>query len=270
MIKERNMVVLNLLAYFPELMKLANGLNIDWNRIDKLFSKKIQDRIKQGNGMPVTVEVTIYDIIVSIKKGDITAVGMMDFLNKMVRELSGRLSSDEKKLLKSNIQGVLINFDRKYLNFAGELAVLNNLLKSQKYTLKEVEVEMPNGKCIDFKLESINNNSITYVEVMNIHLDEKKVTEDEEAIHKFLKGRIEKKFAEKKDGLKKDMQFFIVPVLWGGWEDIKVYSDYFIKHPYPIQYAIEPVAHVRFTDGINYFDHRFGRVSGLFNNVNFK
>ena len=267
--KQKNMVRLNLQAYFPELLKLAEGLNISWEKIDKMFTRKIEDRKRIANGKPISVQVNIYDVIVLVKKGDFSAVGMLDFLNKMVNELSGQLSVEEKRLIRSSIQGVLINFDRKYLNFAGELAVLNNLLKSKTYRLKQVEAKLPNGKSLDFSLESLKSGSITHVEVMNIHLDEGRVSADEEAISKFLTGRITDKFNEKREGLKESVDFFIVPVLWGNWESIKIYSDYFKKHKSPVEYAIEPVAHVRFTDGIRYFDHRFGRVSGLFKNTNF-
>lgn len=123
---------------------------------------------------------------------------------------------------------------------------------------------MPNGKHLDFRLEKVADGKAVYVEVMNIFLEKSKVTDDDQEITKFLTYRIKQKFLEKKLGLKEDIHFFIVPVLWGDWTDLKIYSDYFKRNKLDIRYISEPIAHVRYTNNINYFDHRFGNVSRIF------
>jgi hypothetical protein len=262
---KKNFVYLNLKHYFPGIMSIADQINMDWDNIDKLFSKEIERRKVEWTKGNTIIEASIYDIIVEVKKGNKSAVGLLDFFNKLFLELSGRLPLDENKLIKRNIRSVLTALNKEYLHFIGELAVLNNVLKSGSYILTGVEYQLENKRSIDFNLKRTANGGRTLVEVYNIHLDEEKVSNEAEAISKFLNKRLTKKIAEKKANLTTDVEFFLVPVLWAGVESLRVYSEYFKTHKMSINNVIEPVAYVTFSDGEGYYVHNFGNISNVLN-----
>lgn len=259
-----NLVKNNLSYYFPALIQLCDGLKMDWDYIDSLFAKEIAKRTKQANGETIQIETNIYYNIVKIKKGDKSAIGFMDFLNKMVEELCMNLYSQERALIKPNIRRILTSFNIKFLDFVGEIAVLNNLIKSKSYRLHSVEAPLPNGKAIDFTLRRILDNTLVDVEVSNIHLDSERVEANNTAIRKFLTDRLTQKIAEKKEKLFSKKDFFLVPVIWGQGRDIKIYSDYFKNNKMHIEQVIEPLAYITFSYDENSFVHRFGTVSTLF------
>ena len=263
------MLSTNISFYLPSLIKIIDETNLDfdWDNIDNLFSKEIKARTERANGETSIIEATLYDLIVEVKKENSQAGRLLDFFNKLWEELSINLTSEEKKLIKPTIRNILTAFDRRYLDFTGEILVLNNLIKSKIYRLEKVEEKLPNKKTIDFKLKCIADGSFKLVEIVNIHLDSSKVNSEENLIKTFLEGRLSKKIAAKKL-LLDNVDFFLVPVLWGGWKDIQVYSEYFKKNKMHIQNVIEPVSYLTFTDpnDISFVMHRFGNVSNLFNN----
>ena len=262
-----NRVKSNISFYLPALIDIVGDSHFDWNHIDNLFSKKIKERIIEGKGQTIIVEATIYDMIVAVKKKNKRAIGLMDFLNKLLTELSTNLTDAEKKLIKTNLRGFLTTLDKGYLNFIGEIAVLNNLIKSKTYRLENVEFKLPNKKTIDFRLRKINDDAFLLVEIVNIHLDSKRIETNEEKIKKFITDRLTQKIASKKEGLIDDINFYLVPVLWGGWKDLKMYCEYFKQNKMHLENVIEPVSYLTFTDpnNNNFYLHRFGNVSNLFN-----
>ena len=262
---ETNLVKANLQHYLPALVELLVDSNdFPWAKIDTLFSKKLQHRlIEFGNGKSV-IEATVYDIIIEAKKGNSIAIGHLDFLNKLFEELCDSLTSREKGLIKTNVKHMLITFDKGHRNYIGEIAVLNNLIKSKSYRLSSIEVKLPNGKSIDFQLELTGKSKFLLVEVMNIHLEETKVDNSPEAIEKFLTERFTQKLESKTLTLPDNIEFYLVPVLWGGWKHIKVYSDYFKTNTIKLKNVIAPVAYLTYSDGKGYYEHHFKTISNLF------
>lgn len=139
---KQNQVRPNVEEFFPGLMQLASVLNINWDKLNDLFLKELVRRFKDSKGQSINIEIAIHDLIVQVRMGNLNAVGQVDFLNKLFYGLSNKLTDKEKRLIKPIIEGILINFNRRYLNFVGELAVLNNLLNSKSYLLRSV-----NQKC---------------------------------------------------------------------------------------------------------------------------
>jgi hypothetical protein len=263
---KQNLVKENLQLYIPSLMEMVGENDLNWDDIDNKFEKRIQQRIKEINESEqesMIIQASIYDIIVEAKKNSNQAKGLLVFLNRLFSELNLLLSIEAKRLIKSNIWNMLTALDTQYLNFTGEIAVLNNLIKSGMYDLADVEPKLPNGKTIDFKLRRISDNKFLLVEVFNIHVDSSRVDPNQTDIHKFLSHRISKKIAIKGDGLPSDLQFFLVPVIWGGLDAIKVYSEYFQKNKLEIANICEPVSFAMRSDGMGYYEHRFGNVSNL-------
>lgn len=258
-----NRVKENLRIYLPAILDIVDD-NFDWGRIDKLFSDEITKRIAKANSGKYEIQATIYDIIIEVKKNNLQATRFLSFFQRLLEELSTNLTGDEHKLIKKNIRDFLTRFDTKYLDYVGELAVINNLVKSKLYRLENVESKLTSDKRIDFKVKNNDDGKSYLVEVLNIHLDSNKIENSDEKILKFLNYRLENKITSKKS----DTNFFLVPVLWGGWQDILVYSEYFKKNKMHIINVLEPVACVTFIDpdNENFYLHRFGNVSNLFEN----
>ena len=261
-----NNVLRNLSFYLPSIFTIIDENDLDWTNIDSLFKKKIEKRIQECKGETIIVETTIYDLIIEVKKKNSQALRLLDFINKLFYELSGNLDTLEKQLVKNNIRNILINFDMRYLNFIGEIAVLNSLMKTKKYSLEGIETKLSNNKSIDFKLKQYSDNSYILIEIVNIHLNSDRIEKSNVKIDKFLTERLEQKVKNKKQGLFEDINFYLIPVLWGNSDDLKIYSDYFIENSIQIKNVIEPLSYLTFIDPNDetYFLHRFGKISDLF------
>src|ERR1035437_44450 len=243
-----NNVLRNLSFYLPSIFTIIDENDLDWTNIDSLFKKKIEKRIQECKGETIIVETTIYDLIIEVKKKNSQALRLLDFINKLFYELSGNLDTLEKQLVKNNIRNILINFDMRYLNFIGEIAVLNSLMKTKKYSLEGIETKLSNNKSIDFKLKQYSDNSYILIEIVNIHLNSDRIEKSNVKIDKFLTERLEQKVKNKKQGLFEDINFYLIPVLWGNSDDLKIYSDYFIENSIQIKNVIEPLSYLTFID----------------------
>ncbi len=261
-----NRVKESIRLYLPAITDIVGDIDFGWERIDKLFSDELIKRTAKAKGGTIMIVATIYDLIVEVKKQNLEAIRFLSFFQRLLEELSINLTSKEKKIIKKNVRDFLTRFDLKYLDYVGELAVINNLIKSKIYRLENVETKLASGKSIDFKIKKNENGQSYFVEVTNIHLDSNKVENDDEKIETFLNHRLAKKIESKRS----DTNFFLVPVLWGGWQDIKIYSDYFKRNKMHLTNVLEPVAYATFTDPKNetFYFHRFGNVSNLFESVN--
>jgi len=261
-----NILKENIKLYLPAIINIVGNTNFDWERIDKLFSEELTKRTAKANGGTLIIEATIYDIIIEVKKGNLQAMRLLSFFRQLLEELSINLTTEEQKLIKKNIRDFLTRFNLKYLDYVGELAVINNLVKSKIYRLENVELKLASKKRIDFEIKRIEDGKLFLVEVVSIHLDSNKVERDDLKIKKFLNNR----FANKIESKKSNTDFFLVPVLWGSWHDIKVYSEYFKKNKMHLINVLEPVSYVTFADpkDKNFFFHRSGNVSNIFDSIN--
>lgn len=261
--KELNAAQRNVAFYLPALLEITCvDPDFPWDRIDRNFSALWKTKSAQAIGDVIKVEMTLFFMMMSASKGNMQAIGMLHFLNLLFEELSDQLHADEKKLICSNIKDIIQTPNLMFFNFVGEIATLNNLMKTKEYRLSRVEAPLGNGSSIDFQLKKLNNN-ILLVEIVNIHLGSERVEADPIAIDKFLTNRLMGKIEKKKKGLKENIDFYLIPVLWGGWKEIEVYSTYFKSRKLTIANVIEPVAYLQHSNGLGYFDHQFGRVSTL-------
>jgi hypothetical protein len=260
---DANYVKLNISLFLPALLQITGEENFGWGRIDQLFSAEISKRLALAKGQPVTIKATIYDIIVEAKRGDSTAVGLLHFLNHVFEDLAKQLTPMEKQMLRSNIKKLLTTLDWRFYNYVGEIGALNNLMQTKAYRLQRIESPLPNGKTIDFQLHHIQNGNSLLVEIFNIHLDSERVESDPAAIRAFLTHRLTEKILEKKIRLKEDVHFYLVPVLWGPWKDVEVYSNFFKVNKLPLENVLEPIALLTRSDGQGYYHHDFARVSTL-------
>lgn len=266
-----NMVKLNIACYFHGVLSMLGENKFDWDEIDKLFNEELgrrKQRTLVENTETIIIEASIHDIIVEVKKRNMQAIRLLHFFNSALQDLSILLSPLEKKLVVKSLWDLLTTFNKNYLNFTGEMLILNNLIKTGKYRLTGIEYLLPNNKSVDFQLLDIDENTVVLVEVLNIHLKDGKVEKQNDLLGKFLTKRITDKIEAKNEGLKEKVDFELVPVLWGAASDLKVYCDYFKLNNMQIVGVHEAFAFASFMDSLDgqKFEGRFMRLSKLFDN----
>ena len=261
----------NLRRFMPSILELIGDQDIAWSSINTQYSERHALLIEESdamipiNGGSIRINASIYEVIFSATTlGNRQAFGLFNFCNEMFTDLASKLTDEEKKSIRPNIYSVLTNLDCNYLNFVGEMALLNSLLTNGEYKLLGVEYEFPNEKRIDFKLLKVSNQTIVLVEVLNIQVNSERVERNNSAITRFLTKRVTDKVKDKTEGLTSPEKFIIVPVIWGTAEALKIYSDFFKENKLELENVNEPTAYITFTDYDFYF-HRFGKISTLFN-----
>lgn len=75
-----NLVKYNLSYYIPKLIDFIGEEKFPWNDLERKFDNKINQRVSETNGNTIVIEASIFDQIISLKKGDSNCIGMMDFL----------------------------------------------------------------------------------------------------------------------------------------------------------------------------------------------
>jgi hypothetical protein len=155
--------------------------------------------------------------------------------------------------------------DHNYLNFLGELSVINLYKKNLGYRLVKTEtpvnLSVKNGVKIDLHFYDPATQKNQFIEIVNIHLS-KENTKDVESIHRLLAVKINEKIEATL--IKGNPHIFLIPVLWGQFTEQKAVWNY-IKNETPIFLnTIDPVCFMTFTDQDNNRVHKFGTLSSLF------
>lgn len=258
-----NFVKLNMSIFIPALIRLVEGLDFPWDRIDRLFLEELSERKNRANGEIIVVDATIFDVIVEAKKGNSTAIGYLDFLNRLFQEIMDNLPHSERRHIQSNITNMLTKYDKGYWGFVAELATFNNIIKSKAYELVGSEIRLPGTKPIDFKFHVIKKDSDVFVEILSIHTDSDRIEVDPDKRREFLLKRIADKIEGKRMDFEKYPNLYLVIVLWGNAEAVKAYSDFFKKHSLGLTNVLEPVSYITYSDGNGYYEHHFKTISNL-------
>ncbi|MEQ1587205.1 MAG: hypothetical protein ABL895_15055 [Cyclobacteriaceae bacterium] len=254
-----------LMAYFPVFFDLVAGSKLNWGRINKRAEEVLAERKKKidSHGQPALIEVGFIDLIISTIRGRGQAGLFFLFIKKLFEELAVNLSGDEKLLIKDNLYGFLTNIDLKYLNFLGELCVLNQIKKNTQWRL--IDTECPNdplnksGPKIDFKFATTRSQMM--IEVVNLHLDERLDWTDMR-IENLLTQKLPAKLRAKR-GVGSPI-FYLLPVLWGNHKSISKFVEYYkIKNPvYPN--CLVPCCFMSYTyKNINEPIHKFGSIDTI-------
>lgn len=164
-------------TYFPVFFDVLADSKLNWDRINKQAEEVLAERKRkiEKNGQPILIEVGFIDLLMSTIQRREHAGSFFLFIRRLFEELAKNLSGDEKRLIKGSLYGFLTNIDLKYLNFLGELCVLNQVKKNTKWQL--IDVECANdplnkrGPKIDFKFSTTRNQMM--IEIVNLHLDER-------------------------------------------------------------------------------------------------
>lgn len=251
---------------FPILFKVLGKNKLDWKSITRTFvkrHKKYNKRFEQ-TGKYSIVEASFYDIIVASMKGEQSALRLLDYIQKLFEELDEILSDEERKEIVDNLYGFLSNIDLKYLNFLGELSVLNLYKRRSGYKLLATEEALSHtdikGTKIDFTFLDPLDGKKKWIEVVNIHLNEKNTISDD-TIERLLTQKIEEKITITK--IKANPHVYLVPVVWGQYKEIKPVIDYLELNSYSFFNTIIPVCFITFTDKQGNRRHRFGTLDTI-------
>jgi hypothetical protein len=125
-------------------------------------------------------------------------------------------------------------------------------------------VRLPGTKPIDFQLSVIEGNRDVFVEILSIHLDSDGVENDPEIMKKFLLGRITDKIKDKRINAEKFPNLYLLTVLWGNKDAIKLYSEFFKNNPLDLKNVTEPISYLTYSDCNGYYEHYFKTISNLF------
>ena len=255
--------------YFPILFELLNNNKIDWKKVEKTFFKRYELYIQKHKKVnsPFQIEASFYSIITAAIKNEKPAIMLLDYIQKLFEELTDNLDDAEKKEIKNTIFGFLTNIDTKYLNYLGELSVLNQFKRRTPFKLVKTEEKLleagPNNSTVDFKFLNKTTNEFEFVEIVSIHLN-KKNTANNNSINVLLSQKISEKLLKK--GLKENAKFFLVPVVWGNWREIKCIEQYYEKFKPIFQNTCVPVCFVPFTTQDGKLVQRFGSIDTIFAN----
>lgn len=249
--------------YFPIFFELLGDNNLDWKTIEKRFIVKLDEHKKKYDltGEPIRIEASLYHVITASREGKDGAAQLIDFITNIFQNLVLRLDAQEKRLIKKNLFDLLTNIDKKYLNFLGELGVLNYVKQNPKLTLIKTEYPLDpknkNGIKIDFVFFDPKSNLDILLEVVNIHISEHQVETDEK-IEILLDQKINSKLRRK--GIMTIPNFYLIPVIWGLVDDIRRVIKYYEIFKPKFRNTTIPLCLVTFKDQNGDRVHKFGPI----------
>ncbi len=253
--------------YMPSLFELIGDNTFDWRKIERAFEKKFIELEEKYNniGRPFKTKASLFGIITAVLNNEEGAIYLFEYIDKLFKELTLSLSSDEKKLIIKNVFDVLVNMDEKYLNFIGELSLLNQFLKSGNFKLLEVEAPLDEGivstSHIDFTLFDKNNESELLLEVVNVHLKDEN-TSDDYKIERLIDQKIQEKYRVTSGN--SDKKFILAPILWGSHKWIKRILNYYLKLDVKLDNILMPSCFVPFIDQDGNRVYKFGVMNAIF------
>ncbi len=256
----------NLAIYLPVLFELLDSKELNWKTINKRLEIRLNEhKLKyERKGEPILVEASVFGVIVATVRGNEQAKSFLDFIRKLFEELVDHLDKNEKHLIKNNLFGLFTNIDLNYLNFLGELCVLNHIKRNTDYKLQATEFPLDSakkkGSKIDFKFINPRNSKELSVEVMNIHLNEIALWSDEK-LNNLVSQKIQEKLNLK--GIKLKPTFFLVPVLWGGKEEIEAMIGFYDRTKPSFQNTTIPACFMAYRYESGPIVHKFGAIDGI-------
>jgi hypothetical protein len=206
--------------YMPVLFKFfdVKDLTTDqWSTLESNFTEVYKQRKAkyEANNNYLQVKPNFYDIVTGKLRGDEAPTKFFDFIRKLLEELDIKLEPAEKSLIVDTLYNLLINFDNRFLNFLGELLVLNSLKANRKFVLKKVESQIVDDKNADFLFE-YEGKSLHLIEVVNFHIDDHN-TKLSELFERKLTAKVQKKT----NGKQVYNNFSLVPVIWAPYVDLE-------------------------------------------------
>lgn len=252
----------SLKRHLPSLTSLVGDRDFAWVLINRKFIEHMAGRHDDyvGGGNHLLVPINFYDVITQTLLGNGNYHYLFTYFDNVLKELNQHIPEDKKFLVRGILKNMLINMDMRFLNFVGELSILNNLIKTG-FRLEKVEELLPNGKRVDFTVQSAQGIT-EMVEVVNIFLEGAEEYDDGRLIQ-FVKGKLLNKY---KDQSKNELAipFTLVPVLWGTHSMLLRLKNLYDQHLNLTSENIhEPMAYSCIIYG-NRFNIKFSKLSNVF------
>lgn len=250
----------------PSVLDLIGKQRISWNAINSGLEKhllKIREDIDLSDTGEILKDTTFYSFLIGSINGNSKTEPMFDFFNKTFNELKERLSKDEVVHLHKMIKTVLTNFDYKYINFIGELATLNAYKSTEDYTLLNIEEIIYNDERntrADLLLKRNNDNVLFLVEIVNVHLENRKLN-NKDLITKFVDGKIKEKL-KKTFFENPKYELYLQVVIWiDNIKQVEILSEIFNKRKKKNIFI--PMCYLTYVDKYGEFEHRFEYVNTI-------
>ncbi len=247
--------------YMPDFYLLVEVQNISWSKINGIVGNylvKIKKEFRETR-RPVSRDATFYSIVISRIKNDGKGDGMLDFYNSLFHSLSLQLDESQKRLIHKTLYNILIEVDKNHLNFIGELGVLNEMLKTKQYELKNVEekIKLDSNVSADFLFLDNRTGLELLVEVINIHMEDKELN-DEQLILNHIKSKITDKVKSKFNNANRP--FLLQPVIWTKHiDDINFLKVLYQRSEMTIENMNSPFVYYSLL--VKTYEHHFERLS---------
>jgi hypothetical protein len=220
---------------------------VDWKNLAKNYKVRYEKLLDEHEKKGVArYEASFFEILMYASEGRRDAAYISTFINENIDKVKKMMSAKEVSLLADNFSGMVTNLDMKYLNFVGEIGVLVIIKEQLRWTLVDTEVENSAKKRIDFEFELSNKNK-SKVEILNVHLT-KEVSEDDNAIKRFIDKRLLDKINSKTDFNPGNFDFVLARVFWGPVDELKKISSFLKRNVWTVPKTLPPVAFVNFVD----------------------
>lgn len=182
-------------------------------------------------------------------------IQFLSFINNVCRELTQNLTTDERTLIKQNISN-LLEYGENFLNYLGEICVLNCFMKTGLYSLDRVEHGTKTGKKIDFVFNEKVAGRKHFIEVVNIEIPTEKLSNDQ-ALERHLTTKLTNKLEDTdKSGV---TEYTLIPVLWGenSSDTVLAVRDFYRRTNFSIPRVWTPLVYTQLkSDGSTY--NKFG------------
>ncbi len=254
-----------LTGYFPVLFELLENEPFDWKTINDKFSTNHLRRLTNYiHGDREPMETNFYDVIAESLNGNPQGQRMVTFFRGTLEQLARSLDSAGRKKIKDTLYNLLIEMDLNYLNYIGELSVLNVFLWNKAFRLHAIESPLGNGNGADFSLEPVSGGKPTLIEVVNIR--PRTYPNSPDILKKFLEGKLSEKIQKKTKGDMTYLTFRLVPVICGSADEL-AWTAKLLKGEITLNVPniTDPCAFATFPDkerGGTFF--RFGTLDSLF------
>jgi len=252
--------------YIPSLIQLLGDNNISWTAANKKLEKhlnKVATDIEENDDI-VVVDANFYSIVTNKVENKPDSDAMFDFYDSIFESLNNCLNTSEKKLIGKTILNILTEMSRNYLNFIGELAVLNFYKNMFQFDLIGVEEKYnPNSEIsVDFLFSSKNKKGTLLLEVQNLHLETNDFKSRDNLVY-WLESKYDKKRNSKL--INKEDKILIQPVIWTkNKEQMKMLEEIYDKNEIKAKNVNIPLGYATFlTKDRQFYEHRFEMVNTI-------
>ncbi|MBL7920368.1 MAG: hypothetical protein JNJ40_08645 [Bacteroidia bacterium] len=210
--------------YMPNLSMMIDLLqpSFGWASINEDWNKKFIQILKERDQLaeqaklenrelpPLKIRHTVLSLTHGVDMGVESSARFLKFLDGIFENLMNFIEVKDYGLLRKSFHDFLL-FDETFLNFAGEMLMLNSILLTKKYKLVSTNFRIVDiGPDIDFVFLRIEDLAIIPVEVVNITLTDEHF-KDNSYIEKFLSGKYTDKLNKKN---KSGINYALNPVIW--------------------------------------------------------